>query len=320
MEIKTQLTDFAKDTISGLLKNPKHLNPKYFYDDKGSEIFRKIMRMPEYYPTNCEFEIFLDQSSEMIKMMENAQNGFDLIELGPGDGLKSKVLLRNLLQSHIDFDYFPVDISSDAIQKLVDELTRELNGIKIQERVGDFFKVLEHFNPQSSRPRVLLFLGGNIGNFNPGEVESFLSKIHELTRKGDKILIGFDLKKSPDVICKAYDDPQGFTRDFNLNYLHRINRELNADFDTSLFEHHASYDPMAGSMKSFLVSKKDHNVCFGITEQQIHFKKWEAIYMELSQKYDLEMIRKMALDAGFEVEGNFIDSQGYFADSLWVKK
>ncbi len=320
METKTQLTEFAKDTISGLLKNPKQLNPKYFYDDKGSEIFRKIMRMPEYYPTNCEFEIFIDQAEEMKASMKNERSGFDLIELGPGDGLKSKILLRTLLQSNIDFDYFPVDISSDALSRLVDELVNELNGIRIYERAGDFFKVLEHFDPQSIRPRIILFLGGNIGNFNPDEVDSFLRKIHQLTRKGDKILIGFDLKKSPSVICNAYDDPHGYTRDFNLNYLNRVNRELNADFDVSFFEHHASYDPLSGSMKSFLVSKKNHSVWFDGIDQKIHFKKWEAVYMELSQKYDLESIQNMALDAGFEVEKNFIDSKGYFADSLWVKK
>ncbi|MFN2395060.1 MAG: L-histidine N(alpha)-methyltransferase [Bacteroidales bacterium] len=320
MSTATKLSEFASDTLMGLTANQKFLHPKYFYDDNGSRIFQKIMRMPEYYPTDSELEIFSDQSSEISKAIAENNDFFDIIELGPGDGLKSGILLKNMVKINKDFTYIPVDISRQALRDLVKKLNAELPELAVHEAAGDYFHVMHNLRQGNGKPKVILFLGSNIGNFSENERKDFLQQLSEITAPGDKLLLGIDLKKSPGVIINAYNDPHGYTRDFNLNHLTRINREMDADFQIDEFEHHASYDPVSGAAKSYLVSKKPQKVNLGVTGTEILFRQWESIFMELSQKFDPDDIEKMAIDAGFVVKKNFTDRKNYFADSLWERK
>ena len=313
------LSEFATDTFRGLSAKSKFLLSKYFYDDIGSSIFQDIMKMPEYYLTNCEHEIFTTQKEQIIDAFRKETSGFEIIELGSGDGLKTKVLLKSMVNLDFSFQYIPIDISQKANNELVESLAKEIPLLNVSAQTGDFFRVMKQLNGYSGLRKVILFLGSNIGNFPDEEVESFLKQLSELACKGDKVMIGFDLKKSPDIIMKAYDDPHGRTRNFNLNHLARLNRELGADFDISNFGHYTDYNPQTGAVKSYLVSQKDQIVHVESLEKSFHFKQWETIYMELSRKFDLETIETLAENHSFRVEQHFTDSRNYFVDSLWTK-
>ncbi len=319
MEQQILLSELATDTFRGLSAKSKYLLSKYFYDDIGSSIFQDIMQMPEYYLTNCEHEIFTTQKEQIIDAFRKETSDFEIIELGSGDGLKTKVLLNSMVHRALSFKYIPIDISRKANNELVESLAKEIPLLKVNAQTGDFFRVMKQLNGYSGLRKVILFLGSNIGNFSEKEVNLFLGQLSEFAHQGDQVMIGFDLKKSPEIIMKAYDDPHGHTRNFNLNHLARLNRELGADFNLDNFEQHTEYNPQTGAVKSFLVSKKNQIVFVKSLEERFHFKQWETIFMELSRKFDLETIETLAEIHGFRIEQHFTDSRNYFVDSLWTK-
>jgi dimethylhistidine N-methyltransferase len=296
------------------------LYSKYFYDKKGSELFCRIMRMPDYYLTNCEMEIFGEQKEEIYKYFSQGDPDFDLLELGAGDGLKTKILLKYFSRINSRFRYVPIDISEDVVIKLTLELNEMLPELTVEGMIGDYFEMMDELNAQTDRKKILLFLGSNIGNFDKQEVKDFLVQVRSVMRSGDFLFIGFDLKKDPRVIIRAYDDPQGITAAFNLNLLSRINRELGGDFDTSQFEHVETYDPETGAARSFLISKKEQEVFLSGLNATIKFDKNESIYMEISKKFDHRMIQNLARVTGFEIVKNFTDSRQYYVNSLWRTK
>ena len=319
MDKIVQLSDIAMDTLNGLSANPKFLLPKYFYDDNGSRIFQDIMKMPEYYLTDCEFEIFESQKQQIADAFTIDHSYFDLIELGSGDGFKTKIVLQQLIRQSEKFKFIPIDISAKANEDLVKDLNHEIPDLTVGAKTGDYFQIMRELDLVSHNRKVILFLGSNIGNFSDEETDSFLTHLTEFTQPGDQLLIGLDLKKSPDVIMKAYDDPHGHTSNFNLNLLARLNSELGADFNLADFEHHASYDPFSGDVKSYLVSKIEQTVSVTALEQDFNFARWEPIFMERSRKYDLPHIERMAARNGFKIKQHFLDRRNYFVDSLWVK-
>ncbi len=320
MEQQILISEIAKDALRGLSADPKFLLSKYFYDDTGTSIFQDIMQMPEYYLTDCEYEIFTTHRKQITDAFHQGVLGFDLIEFGSGDGLKTKILLQFLVGNSVGFHYIPVDISHKANIGLIESLKIELPFLKVNAKTGDYFQEVNKLNGHSGLRKVILFLGSNIGNFTDEEINLFLAQLSSLCHKGDKVLIGFDLKKSPAVIMKAYNDPHGHTRCFNLNHLIRLNRELNANFDPDQFEHHTEYNPVTGEVKSFLVSKSEQVVYIADLEQSFHFRKWESIFMELSRKFDYGTIDILAKDHGFRVETQYTDRLNYFVDSLWIKE
>ncbi len=320
MEQQVLLSELAADTLRGLSANQKFLLSKYFYDDNGSRIFQDIMQMPEYYLTNCEHEIFTTWNEQIIDAFIKDNLAFELIELGSGDGMKTKILLNSMVNRAVRFQYIPVDISRIANKQLVESLAVEIPELNVNAKTGDFFRVMKQLNGYSGIHKVILFLGSNIGNFSDEQLDLFLSQLSEFAHKGDKVMIGFDLKKSPEIIMNAYDDPHGHSRDFTLNHLRRLNRELGADFDLNNFEQHTEYNPETGAVKSFLVSKNDHTVHIETLDESFNFKQWEPIFMELSRKFDLETIETLASKHGFRVEENFMDNRNYFTDSLWIKE
>lgn len=314
------LSSFAKDILDGLSAKEKYLSSKYFYDKRGSRIFQDIMQMPEYYLTDCELEIFENNKQEIYEAFSEEDTSFELIELGAGDGLKTKVLLSHFLDQKVSFEFIPIDISEAAITNLLAEIERELPGLKIEGKVGDYFQLIEEINRYDLTKKIILFLGSNIGNFNEGETMSFLNTIKSVMHSRDMLFIGFDLKKDADIILKAYNDPHGHTAAFNLNLLQRINRELIANFELQNFRHHEEYDPQSGTAKSNLISLKKHDVEIQGINKTISFEKGEPIFMEISQKYDLDMIQDMADHAGFQIVTNFYDHNHFFANSLWRLK
>jgi L-histidine N-alpha-methyltransferase len=319
MQRTIELTHTALEVIKGLKSSPKQISSKFFYDSEGSRIFQQIMRMPEYYLTECEAEIFESRKREIGTLFCKDCCTVDIVELGAGDGAKTKILIEDLLSEKVNFRYIPVDISEDAVVQLAGAMKQQFPDLILEPRIGDYFHMLENLSKEYPNRKVLLFLGSNLGNFNYQQSISFLSGLNQVMSEDDLFFIGLDLKKDPEVIRKAYDDSKGHTRDFNLNLLARFNKELGANFDLQGFIHSPLYDPQSGTARSFLVSTRDQEVRFELTDESISFKQWETIQTEISQKYDLGMIDTMAEASGFQVVENFFDRRFYFVNSLWRK-
>ncbi|MCK5856427.1 MAG: L-histidine N(alpha)-methyltransferase [Bacteroidales bacterium] len=320
MEIVIENKEFAQDVESGLSAKNKYLSSKYFYDDEGSRIFQDIMQMPEYYLTDCELEIFQEQKQSIYESFTRGKSKFELIELGAGDGLKTKVLLSYFLVQDCEFEYAPIDISEEAIVNLLSSVKEDFPLLNVNGRVGDYFVLLDDINRNCFTQKVLLFLGSNIGNFQEEEALFFLRKLHNVMHKDDLLLIGFDLKKEAHIILDAYNDSHGHTAKFNLNLLKRINRELGADFDIAEFKHRETYNSESGLAKSELVSLSRQEVKVKALNKMFYFEKEESIFMEVSQKYDAEYIMYLANQSGFEIVQNFSDKRQYFTNSLWQIK
>lgn len=307
---------FCADVMAGLTANPKYLEAKYFYDATGDELFQEIMNAPEYYPTNCELEIFTQQTTALAQAIIADGTAFDLIELGAGNAMKSTHLLRHLLDQQANFTYVPIDISGHVINYLNETLPQTLPGLKLEGLTGEYFDMLQRAAQISTRRKVVLFLGSNIGNMPVTDAEDFCTEMRKHLSPGDSVLIGVDLKKNPKTILAAYNDAGGFTRQFNLNLLTRINQELQGNFNVNQFEHYPMYDPETGACKSYLISLADQQV--HLCDETIEFKRDEYIYMEISQKYTLEQTNAMAAQAGFKPVNHFFDSKGWFLDAIWV--
>jgi L-histidine N-alpha-methyltransferase len=308
---------FLQDVDEGLSAPAKHIPSKYFYDDRGSQIFQDIMGMPEYYPTTCEFEILAMQSDKIIEGLD-FETAFNVVEFGAGDGLKTRQLLKKLLANQIEFQYVPIDISEKAIDDLVQQMQQHLPGLVINPMIGNYFSMMDALTV-SGTPNLFLFLGSNIGNYQNREADHLMTQFYQTMHFGDKLLTGFDLQKHPAVISKAYDDPQGITKAFNLNLLARLNRELGANFAVSQFDFYSHYNPVNGEVRSYLVSLKPQEVYIEQLGKSFSFRQNELIWTELSRKYTLAEIEAMAKRNNFSVVGHFLDCKHYFVDSLWVK-
>jgi dimethylhistidine N-methyltransferase len=314
---RTENTQFANDVLTGLGKTSKSIPSKYFYDAEGDRIFQQIMDMPEYYITGCEYEILYRQTPEILDAVDAFDRPLNLIEFGAGDGLKTKILLKYLSDQEAQCTYHPVDISNSILVDLSRSLAAELPSIQVAPLNLDYFQALKEMDKLSNRRNLILFLGSNIGNFSERETLDFLGKIWENSKDGDMFLMGVDLKKDPQVIIDAYDDPHGITAAFNMNLLARMNRELGADFDLKLFEHYTYYNEESGEIRSYLKSLKKQSVFFSDLNQSFDFAGDELIHTEISRKYSLEELESFAAQLGFEIVSHFLDSRNYFADTLW---
>jgi len=319
MQKTIEESPIALEVIEGLKSSPKQISSKYFYDSEGSRIFQQIMRMPEYYLTDCEAEIFETNKRDIGSFLCKDCCAVDLVELGAGDGAKTRILIEDLLSEKINFRYIPVDISEDAVVQLAGSMKQQFPALNLDPRIGDYFHMIEDLSREYPNRKVLMFLGSNLGNFDYQQSISFLSGLNQVMSEDDLLFIGLDLKKDQEVIRKAYNDPHGYTREFNLNLLLRFNRELGANFDTDGFKHRPVYDPQSGTASSFLVSARDQEITFAEIDESIHFKQGEQILTEISQKYDLDMIEGLAEASGYEISKNFFDKRRYFVNSLWKK-
>lgn len=312
------LTDeqFYKDVVTGLSAMPKRLDSKYFYDAQGDKIFQELMGCEEYYPTNCEMEIFTSQTAEICKAIIAGGDAFDLIELGAGDATKSTQLLKYLIDNKADFTYLPIDISENVISYLNITLPVTLPGINITGLNGEYFDMLKKAASISNKRKVVMFLGSNVGNMPVEVAQGFCQELRNNLSEGDMVLIGIDLKKNPKTVLAAYNDSEGITKRFNLNLLERVNRELGGDFNTRQFDHYATYNPETGACKSYLISLTDQKVKIG--DETISFLKDEYIDMEISQKYAVEQTHELAAKAAFKPVNEFFDSKKWFIDAIWT--
>jgi len=307
--------EFALDVLLGLSKSPKALSCKYFYDAEGNGLFQKIMELPEYYLTECEFEIFRDQRARIAELIGSSR--FNLVELGAGDGQKTRVLIEHFLGVGLVFRYVPIDICEEAIEELLQALGHYSPALQIEGLVSEYFVGLKWLSNQVHDRNVVLFLGSNIGNFSHSEARVFLYSLWNALNDGDYVLIGFDLKKDIRQLTMAYDDSQGITAEFNLNLLRRINRELGGDFDLDQFKYYSAYNVYSGAVDSFLISQKQQTVYIDMLNQSFFFDAWEPIHTESSHKYLTSDIIDLARETGYEITEQYYDSRRYFVDSLW---
>ena len=311
---------FSKDVHEGLKSNQKHLPSKYFYDARGDILFQQIMDMPEYYLTRAEHEVFSKKAAALISSINvRIESHFELIELGAGDGTKTKELLQELSQKKYSFDYLPVDISSNALNMLEKNIKRSLPDISLKKHCDDYFHTLSSLKSDKHQ-KVVLFLGSNIGNMSDNEAEKFINTLSDTLNSGDTLVLGVDLIKEKNIILPAYNDKKGITKAFNLNLLSRINSELGGNFRITNFEHTPEYLEDEGIAKSYLTSKIDQTIHIEKTGHSYTFRKGEKIYTEMSRKYNDNIIKKITEKSDFTIINKISDSNNYFSDYILIKQ
>lgn len=306
---------FKIEVDQGLSKTPKQLPSKYFYDEKGDALFVEIMKLPEYYLTRAEHDIFKNRTEDLIRLLGFDSNEFlELIELGAGDGTKTIELLNALCEHDYPFEYCPIDFSQNALRLLETDLKRKCPKLQIKPLRGEYFEVLKNFNGSNHR-KVVLFLGSNIGNLRDDRASAFLHELDKTLNVGDRLLLGVDLMKSEDIVLPAYNDANGVTREFNLNLLRRINRELEADFNLEGFEHKPEYDEHTGIAASYLESKYKQRV--QINGMGVYsFEKGERILTEISRKYNDDILAQILQPTRFKILDKILDKDNLFADYI----
>lgn len=314
------MPNFAQDILQGLQSKPKTLPSKYFYNKTGDKLFQAIMRLPEYYLTDCEYEVFSMQKQRFCELFATGCNRFDLIEFGAGDGFKTKILLEHFLDQEAAFRYVPIDISGNVLAGLSASLHERWPALDVAPIENDYFRALEAMPSEAGVKKVVLFLGSNIGNFSPEQALDFYRKLRARLQPGDLVVTGIDLMKDPHTVLAAYNDSAGVTKAFNLNLLQRINDELDADFDITNFTHFPTYHPLTGETCSFLINQKPQAVTLGKLNTVIEFGRSEPIFMETSRKYSLEAIEALAQNSGFELVEHLFDCKHWFTNSVWTVK
>jgi L-histidine N-alpha-methyltransferase len=304
---------FARDVRVGLTSVPKRLPCRYFYDGEGSMLFEEICRLPEYYLTRAEHEI-LDKHAATIAARVPA--AVTLIELGSGSAAKTRLLIEALLRSRERLRYVPVDISRRMLEESSQALLEHYLRLEITAIAGEYDDGLERIPVESEPPRLVVWLGSNIGNLDRAEATAFLRRLRASIAATDQVLCGIDLRKDRAELERAYDDGRGVTARFNLNLLARINRELGGRFELSAFRHRAVYDEEAGRVTMALVSERAQQVRIDALGLDVDFAAGESIHTEDSYKYSLAEIDAVGAGGGFRVEARWFDHAGRFSLNL----
>jgi L-histidine N-alpha-methyltransferase len=300
----------AEDVREGLSSPFKEIPPKYFYDERGSELFERITELPEYYPTRAERSILDAGAAEIVA----AAKPTTLIELGSGAATKTRRLLDAMRDVGSLETYVPVDISEEITRRVAEELVAEYDGLRVHGIVCDYETHLERIPREEGG--LIAFLGGTIGNFRPGPRRSFLARIATLMYPGDRFLLGTDLVKDPARLEAAYNDPQGVTAEFNKNVLRVLNRELDANFDPERFEHVAFWDPDNCWIDIRLRSLTPQFSDVRALDMRVHFARNEEMRTEISTKFSRERLEASYADAGLELVEWWTDPDELYALSL----
>lgn len=298
--------DDLDELIAGLKRDEKTISPKYFYDERGSQLFDRITKLPEYYPTETELAIMRGNIGEIAELVGEQAS---LIEFGSGSSTKIRILLDHLKSLAA---YVPVDISDEHLLAAADRLREDYPDIEILPIVADFTQPFDLPMPTVMPVRnIVYFPGSTIGNFTRDASLELLRVMHHEAKEGGALLIGVDLQKDKATLERAYNDAEGVTAEFNLNMLEHINREYGADFDVDAFRHRAEYNAAQGRIEMRLDSTTDQRIRLG--DEEITIAKGEAILTEYSHKYTLEGFAALAREAGFEVTRVWTDANDLFS-------
>lgn len=300
-----------REIRDGLRRTPREIAPKYFYDDRGSELFERICELPEYYQTRTEAALLGRIAPGIVARTHPSE----LVELGPGAAVKTRLLLDAMSRAgHLE-RFVPFDFSEGIVRRVAAELVREYPGMRIHAVVGDFMQQLGEL-PPAVGARLVIFLGGTIGNFRPAEAERFLCTLAARMHPGDGFLLGTDLVKDPARLVAAYDDAAGVTAEFNKNALRVLNRMLDGDFDPEAFRHRAVYDTRNHWIEMRLVSLQPQHVRLPGLALEMDLARGEEILTEISAKYDRPRVEELLRRSGFELVEWCTDPEGLFALSL----
>ena len=307
-------SQFAADVLAGLSTHPRSIPSKYFYDERGSRLFDQITRLDAYYPTRTERQILLDHADELVDAIgKNAA----LIEYGSGSSDKTRILLDALHARRTLAAYVPIDISEDYLHATAERLRETYDGLPVLPVAADYTKPfrLPELPPETTRC-VVFFPGSTIGNFTPSEAENFLEHVADMAGPRGALLIGVDQIKDPEVLERAYDDPEGITAAFNLNLLRRVNRELGGDFRLGAWGHVALYNAEADRIEMHLRSRtaQTAHVC----GRAFSFETGETIHTENSYKYGPDGLAALANEAGLRRDGRWTDPRAWFALELYT--
>jgi len=300
----------AADVTSGLTSTPKALEPKYFYDARGSRLFDEITRLPEYYPTRAERSILEARAAEIARLT----GARTLVELGSGTSEKTRLLLAALRDGGSLQRFVPFDVDPAVLEQASVQVAGEFPGLDVAPVVGDFEQHLGEL--PGGTGRLLAFLGSTIGNLEPGVRARFLADVRTTLAEGDHFLLGTDLVKSQERLVAAYDDSRGVTAEFNKNVLAVLDRELGADFDPDAFEHVAVWDPEREWIEMRLRSLRDQAVHVADLDLTVRFAEGEEMRTEVSAKFTPERIRDELASAGLRLTHLWTDEAGDFALSL----
>ncbi len=300
------------EVAAGLQSVPKELSPKYFYDQRGSELFEEITWLPEYYPTRTERSLLASWMPALIRMLGTRS----LVELGAGSAEKTRLILDAMREAGTAEVYVPIDVSATFLAETAVRLRRDYPGLLVEPTVADISDTLS-VPRRLPRPALFAFLGSTIGNFYPEAAVRLLRRVRASMRPGDRFLMGADLRKDPARIEAAYNDSQGVTAEFNRNMLRVLNQELGADFDADAFAHRAFYEPVTHRIEMHLVSQRAQAVHVpGVGT--IHFAAGESLRTEISCKHDRESVTAMFAGAGLELEHWRTDADDLFALAVGV--
>jgi len=300
---------YAEEVFEGLSRSPKLLPCKLFYDGVGSALFEEITRLPEYYPTRTELQILRERASEIAR---TAGPGISVVELGAGTAAKTCTLLQAIARRQIWLRYFPVDISPAALSEARQRVESECSNVTVRPVVVDFSNGFS-FLRDLPGPKLVLYLGSSIGNFDPNAAVAMLRQIREQLTVHDALLLGTDLVKDQSILLPAYDDAQGVTAKFNKNILCRLNRELGADFDITCFRHVACWNSEKSCIQIFLESLRRQIVDIPFLNLQVKFDNGERIHTENSHKYTLASVKNLLKPAGFSLLKTWYDERKWFA-------
>ena len=305
---------FAESVRRGLTHRPKYLPCQYNYDETGSELFEEICEQPEYYVTQVEDEILRESAPEMVAGWSDPPV---MIELGSGSSTKTRRLIEAALETYGALHYVPIDISPTILEGSARELIEDYPGLRITGFAGDYEAALRALDGRFRGPKLLVFLGSSLGNFDDDDAQAFVGLIAGSLRPSDRLLLGTDMVKDPSILEAAYDDSNGVTARFASNILTRINRELDADFDLGRFDYRARFVPERHRVEMHLVSRSDQQVTIGGLGLSLAFAERETIHVENSHKYTLPLLGAMADQAGFVEDDAWTDADGWFRLQRW---
>ncbi len=300
------LTRFREDVIAGLSAARKSLPPRYFYDQYGSELFEQICQQPEYYPTRTEIALMRRRASEVLGLV----GACALVELGSGSALKTRLFLDEYQRRGYPMRYVPIDISASMLRESAAGLIADYPRLSVQALATDYLSGLDALPP--ARPRLVLFLGSNLGNFDDAEQAELFSRLAAALQPQDYVLLGLDLRKSVDILEAAYNDAAGVTAAFNLNMLRRINREFGANFNLARFSHLAFYNRAQHQIEMHLESQVAQEVEIAGLGLRVFFRPQETIHTEISRKFDADQVAAQLRPYGFEACARWTDERGWF--------
>lgn len=312
-EASARLAAFGRDVRAGLTSQPKHLSCCYFYDGEGSLLFEEICELPEYYLPRAERAILQARAGEIAAAFTS---DVTLVELGSGNAAKTRILIEALLGRQERLCYVPVDICRTVLEESSRELLKDYPTLDILAVAAEYHEGLHHLNTVATGPKLILWLGSNVGNFDRSEAATFLNRVRATMAPSDRLLAGIDLRKDRTVLERAYDDSRGVTAQFNKNLLVRINRELDGHFVLDRFQHRAVYNEEIGRIEMYLVSTTAQQVVIDQLSLTVSFKAGEAIHTENSYKYSLAEIEELATGAGLRIEHQWLDGERRFSTNL----